>query len=125
MKLLLDAHTLLWWLNNSPLLSPIAREAITNKNNLVLVSIATIWEIHIKHGIGRLAIPDDFHQNLIRQEIKIVDIKLSHLAAYSKLELIHRDPFDRILIVQAQVEDLTVVTRDRDIQKYRISILKA
>ena len=125
MNLLLDTHVLLWWLDDNPTLSGRAREAIAEGTNLVFVSATVIWEIRIKQSLGKLKIPKDFKNILDQQPFEMLAITAEHAHAVGNLPSYHRDPFDRMLIAQAKVEELTVVTRDIHFKKYKIPILQA
>ena len=106
MNLLLDTHVLLWWLDDNPDLSRRARTAIADGNNLVFVSAAVIWEIQIKHALGKLKIPTNFRNVLEQQAFELLDVTVEHAYAVGKLPLYHRDPFDRILVAQAKLENM-------------------
>ena len=125
MNLLLDTHILLWWLDASPSLSKTASEAISDVSNLVFVSAAVVWEIRIKQTLGKLKIPADFRQVLERQPFEKLPITAEHAHAVGDLPSHHRDPFDRMLIAQAKVEGLTIVTHDRIFRQYRIPLVEA
>ena len=125
MNLLLDTHVLLWWLDANPTLSEKANSTIADGNNLVLISSAVIWEIRIKQALGKLEIPSSFRQVLDQQPFEMLAITAEHAHAVGDLPAIHRDPFDRMLIAQAKVERLTIVTRDTIIEQYNIPIIKA
>ena len=125
MNLLLDTHVLLWWLDDNPDLSLRARTVIADGNNLVFVSAAVIWEIQIKHALGKLKIPKNFRNVLNQQGFELLDITVEHAYAVGKLPLYHRDPFDRILVAQAKLENMILVSRDKRIKKYKISLIIA
>ena len=125
MNLLLDTHALLWWLDANPLLSEKAKSYIADGSNLVLVSAVIIWEIRIKQALGKLEIPPDFHQVLEQQPFEMLPITAEHAHALRNLPAIHRDPFDRMLIAQAEVEGFTIVTRDSIVQQYKIKTIQA
>ena len=125
MRLLLDAHALLWATGDSSKLSETARTAINDTDNDVLVSIATLWEIAIKSNIGKLTIPADFFEKLEPSGYEILEIQLEHVRHYQTLPLHHRDPFDRILVAQTACEGLTLVTRDPLFDPYGITTLTA
>ena len=124
-RLLLDTHIFLWWLAESPKLRREARTAIANATALVHVSAVTIWEITIKAQLGRL----DPGTDRIDQEIDangFVELPISayHALVAGKLPQHHGDPFDRMLIAQAQVENLIVVTHDKIFSDYGVNILR-
>jgi len=125
MNLLLDTHVLLWWLDDHPSLSENARKIIADGNNLALVSAAVIWEIRIKQALGKLEIPSNFRKVLDRQPFEMLAISAEHAHAVGDLPAHHRDPFDRMLIAQATVERLTLVTRDTIIRDYKIPVIIA
>jgi PIN domain nuclease of toxin-antitoxin system len=125
MNLLLDTHVLLWWLDDHPGLRDKARVAISDGRNVVFVSAAVIWEIRIKNALGKLQIPSDFKAVLDRQSFDMLDITADHVHAVGDLPVHHRDPFDRMLVAQARVEGLTLVTRDHHLRKYDIPLLEA
>lgn len=124
MKLLLDSHVLLWTVFEPSKLNPVLREAIEDKQNIVSVSIVSLWEIAIKQSIGRLSIPDTFYQKVIKESgFELLLIQPSHIQQYLQLPLHHRDPFDRMLIAQTQAEQLMLVTSDQALAQYQVAIL--
>ena len=125
MSLLLDTHTLLWWLAADPTLSDEARSAIGSDDSVVLVSAASVWEIAIKKGIGKLDAPDDLEAQLERHQFDLLPITAKHALLAGGLAHHHEDPFDRMLIAQAQIEGLRIVTRDPRIGQYGVPILTA
>ena len=125
MNLLLDTHVLLWWLDDHPTLSKKARTAIADPENLVLISAAVIWEIRIKQALGKLEIPRNFRNVLDRQPFEMLDITADHAHAVGDLPAQHRDPFDRMLVAQAKVEGLTLVSRDVRLKRYKIPFIEA
>ena len=126
MNLLLDTHVLLWALDNDPLLSPAARNAIIDGNNIVFVSAATAWEIAIKKALGKLRAPtSNYLEELRRHRFTPLDITSEHALAVEELPPHHADPFDRLLVAQAQIEKLTLITRDSRIQAYNVRTIKA
>jgi len=125
MRLLLDAHTLLWWLEESPSLSAEAYEAIAEPDNDVVVSAATVWELEIKRATGKLEAPGQLVRRITAEKFEPLPITLEHGAGAGKLPLHHSDPFDRMLIAQAQIEGLTLVTRDPRFAPYAVMTLAA
>jgi PIN domain nuclease of toxin-antitoxin system len=126
MNLLLDTHVFLWAVDNNPNLSPVAREAIVDGHNIVYVSAATAWEISIKRAIGKLKIPEsDYLEELRLHRFTPLSITTEHALAVEKLPSHHKDPYDRMLIAQAQEEKLTLVTRDPRLEAYDVLIITA
>ena len=125
MNLLLDTHVLLWWLDDNPTLSGDARDAISDSNHLVFISAAVIWEIRIKQALGKLKIPKNFRKVLEDQSFEMLDITTEHAHTIGDLPPHHRDPFDRMLIVQARIEKFVIITRDNIFKKYQVSYIKA
>ena len=106
-------------------LKPDILQIINEPENLIYVSLATLWELGIKISIGKLKLPKGFFENLPELGYEILTITLPHIKTYINLPLYHRDPFDRILIAQAISERLTLVTRDPSIVQYDVDTLKA
>jgi PIN domain nuclease of toxin-antitoxin system len=125
MNLLLDTHAFLWAIDNSPQLSESARTAIIDGNNVVFVSAATAWEIAVKKAIGKLTIPQGSYLDELRvHRFTPLDITTEHALAVEMLPHYHRDPFDRLLIAQAQMERLTLITRDPRIKQYAVPVIE-
>ena len=124
MRLLLDTHTLLWWLADEDLNAQ-AREAIADPANLVAVSAASVWEVSIKKALGKLAAPDDLEQQVQTGGFVPLPLSIAHGIAAGRLPRHHDDPFDRMLIAQAIAEGLTIVTRDKRFDDYGVALLAA
>jgi PIN domain nuclease of toxin-antitoxin system len=122
MSLLLDTHVVLWWLADDPTLAAEIKERLDHEPD-VYISPATIWEVAIKQSIGKLEKPADLPERIRDSGFRHLNITAEHGIAAGRLPLIHRDPFDRMLIAQAQVEQLTLVTRDVEIPKYDVETL--
>jgi PIN domain nuclease of toxin-antitoxin system len=120
---LLDTHVVLWWLLDDPTLSRDIKEHIDEEPD-VYVSAATIWEVAIKQAAGKLAGPS-LPERIQENGFVSLPISLEHAIIAARLPLLHRDPFDRMLIAQAQFEKLTLVTRDENCRKYEVAILPA
>ena len=125
MKLLLDTHTLLWAVSAENSLAPQAQKEITAEENIVFVSLASLWEIRIKESLGKIKLPPNFYAGLQPAGFELLPISLGHVDALGKLPHHHRDPFDRMLVAQAKCEQLLLVTRDEEIKKYDVSLLLA
>lgn len=124
MSLLLDTHVVLWWLTDDPTLSDDIKARLDHEPH-VYVSAATIWEVAIKQAAGKLLEPSGLPERIRDSGFTPLPIGLEHAIAAGRLPRIHRDPFDRMLIAQAQCEDLTLVTRDPHCQKYDVAVLPA
>jgi PIN domain nuclease of toxin-antitoxin system len=123
MNYLLDTHTLIWFLNGDKLLSSKAKSIIENSKHNKFVSIASFWEIAIKLGLEKLEFDGDIAEIIELAEnnnFEILPISVKHTIEYKGLEFIHRDPFDRMLVIQAIVEDFTILTKDEYISKYKV-----
>lgn len=125
MRLLLDTAVVLWTLADDAKLSREARAAIVAADNVVVVSAASAWEISIKRALGRLDAPEDLADALRAARLEPLDITLEHATAAGALPRHHDDPFDRMLVAQAQAEGLTIVTRDRAFARYEVKTLAA
>lgn len=122
MRLLLDTHILLWWLSDDRKLAKSARQIIGNPDNDVLVSSASAWEISIKAALGRIEIElDDLESALVRNGFRPLQIGLRHALAAGRLPNLHRDPFDRMLVAQASIEELRVISHDRVFERYSLA----
>jgi len=123
MKLLLDTHILLWWLADDPRLPPSASAAIADSDAVVTVSAATAWEIAIKKAAGRLDAPDDLIDALGANDFETLAITAAHGLAAGALPPHHADPFDRMLIAQAQKEGLTLISVDTRFRDYDVELM--
>ncbi|MFN6464105.1 MAG: type II toxin-antitoxin system VapC family toxin [Nostoc sp. DedVER02] len=125
MRQLLDTHIFIWFVMGDPRISISMRSQIENNENLL--SIASVWEMAIKHSIGKLNFGltfDEFiEQQIIRNGIELVPITIDHIIAVATLPLHHRDPFDRILIAQALVENIPILSADKIFDAYSIERL--
>jgi PIN domain nuclease of toxin-antitoxin system len=124
-RLLLDTHTLLWWLADDPQLGQEARGLIADGANEVYVSAASAWEISIKKAIGKLKAPDGLDSVVQDEGFSQLEISFFHGEKAGELPPLHRDPFDRMLIAQAQAEGLEFVTSDAKLAKYGLKTINA
>jgi PIN domain nuclease of toxin-antitoxin system len=122
MRLLLDTHVVLWWLTDDPTLTEDIKTMLDHEPG-IYVSPATVWEVAIKQAVGKLLEPADLPERVRDSGFIELPIKFEHAIVAGRLPMIHRDPFDRMLVAQARCEDLMLVTRDTDIQQYDVSIL--
>ncbi|MGI8627412.1 MAG: type II toxin-antitoxin system VapC family toxin [Geodermatophilaceae bacterium] len=122
MSLLLDTHAFLWWLDGGPM-QPDAMERIADPGVLVAVSAVSVWEIGIKRALGKLRFDGSLASAVGQGGFEPLAISSEHAERAGDLPGHHRDPFDRMLIAQAQVENLTIVTRDKQFNAYEVSVL--
>ena len=129
MRVLLDTHVFLWWVNDSPRLGREARAVISNIDNQLLLSAASGWEIAIKAGLGKLEVADDISSFIFEQmRLNAVDelpVLITHTLHAASLPNLHRDPFDRMLIAQAQLEKLPILTGDEKFGAYSVEVIEA
>ena len=118
MRLLLDTHAFLWWCTDDPRLGETERRAIRDGANEVLLSAASVWEMAIKQALGRLRVPQAPSSAVERLGIGRLAVAFEHAEAALSLPPVHRDPFDRLLVAQARMEGLTLVTHDPAIRSY-------
>ena len=119
----MDTHILLWWLADDRALPELASQAIADPANSVIVSAASAWEIGIKKAAGRLVAPDDLAEVLEENSFDALSITIAHTVEAGSLPTHHADPFDRMLIAQARLEGLTIVTIDGRFPNYEVSLL--
>lgn len=120
MRLLLDTHVVLWWLIDSPELSAETKDLLDREPEVYL-SAASVWEAGIKQAAGKLTAPADLAERLAGAEFRNLPITAAHAQAAARLPLLHRDPFDRMLVAQARCEKLTILTRDKSIPRYDVA----
>jgi PIN domain nuclease of toxin-antitoxin system len=120
-RLLVDTHALLWWLVDDPLLPRAAREAIADPVNTPLVSAASVWEVAIKRSLGKLHAPDDLPARIVGEGFDWLPVNADHAWHVRNLPPHHRDPFDRLLVAQAIVDGLPVVTGDPHFGAYGVA----
>jgi len=125
MRALLDTHVFLWWNMDDPQLSSAAREIITDGHNELFFSAASAWEIAIKTARGKLLLPEPPERYVAKRmalhHLQPLPIQLSHAMRIFDLPDLHRDPFDRLLIVQSILEDLPILTQDENIRRYSVN----
>lgn len=126
MKFLLDTHIFLWWITASQLLSQTARDIISDGNSELYWSTASSWEVAIKYKIGRLPLPEVpelfIPTELAKNRIDSLPIVNDHSFRAGQLPAHHRDPFDRMIIAQAQIENMEIITSDRQMSLYDINV---
>lgn len=125
MRLLIDSHVLLWWFDGGEQLSETTRSTIGDTGNQALVSAATLWELSIKQSLGKLEVDVDLRGHAVEQGFEELPVTGRHALAVRDLPHRHRDPFDRMLVAQAGLEGLTLVTADRRLSAYGVPVLHA
>jgi len=124
-KLLLDSHAFLWWLAEDSKLKVEARQAVADPVSVVHVSAVTVWELSIKAALGKLDLDGaDLAEEIEANDFVELPITARHALVAATLPRHHEDPFDRMLIAQAQIEGLTIVTRDSAFRAYEVSLLQ-
>lgn len=126
MKLLADTHAFLWFVAGDARLSVAARRAMEDSDNEWWVSAASVWEMSIKASLGRLTLPSsvrDYVSDKVRHGLRVLSIDWPHAADVERLPFHHRDPFDRLIVAQALVEDLSLVSRDSTFRKYGVRVI--
>jgi PIN domain nuclease of toxin-antitoxin system len=122
--LLLDTHVVLWWLTDDPTLADQLKETIDQEID-VFVSAVTVWEVAIKQQLGKITAPADLPEAIRDSDLANLPVTADHAVAAGRLPLVHRDPFDRLLVAQALTEGLTLVTRDKALRGYDVPVLSA
>jgi PIN domain nuclease of toxin-antitoxin system len=126
-RFLLDTHSFLWFIGGDRRLSEEARATIADLNNDIVLSVASLWEIAIIINIGKVKLPHPFGELIpeqLRQEaVAVLPIEMPHLTQYTALPLHHRDPFDRLIIAQAQIEAMPIIGADESFQRYDVDLL--
>ena len=124
-RFLLDTHALVWWASDHTRLATRAHAAIANPRNRVFVSAISAWEIAVKTAKGRMEAPDNMAAVVEEKGLEHLPLTFHHAEHAARLPMHHRDPFDRFLIAQAQIEGLTIVTRDARIPLYGVRTMQA
>jgi len=126
-RALLDTHAFLWWILESERLSRRASETIQNADNILFLSAASAWEMGIKSQVGRLRLPENPARFIAEQmsvnAIEGLPVEISHALHVATLRRLHRDPFDRLLVAQSQLENLPILTSDPLIAQYGVEII--
>jgi len=123
MNYLIDTHVLIWWLTGNPRLNAECNDILHTK--IVWCSVVSLWEIMIKEQLGKITIPKTFMTDIKGYGFIWLDVEFKHIDALGRLPLIHKDPFDRMLISQALSEELVFITADSNIRKYNVPVMMA
>tara|TARA_B100000315_G_C14223064_1_gene427361 strand:- start:122 stop:508 length:387 start_codon:yes stop_codon:yes gene_type:complete len=127
MKLLLDTHTFIWWDSEPAKLSSSALSACQDQANTLILSVVSVWEIQIKSQLGKLKLnlplPEIIQSQWQTNNVEILPVELEHVLALQNLSHHHRDPFDRLLIAQANVEDAFLVSGDSAFSEYSVKLI--
>ena len=128
MKLLLDTHIFIWWVDQPEKLSPAALSALEDEANELLLSVASVWEMQIKIQLGKLKLSLPLKELVTNQQetndLTVSPVALTHVLALDALPFHHKDPFDRLLIAQSISEGFTVVTADSQFSAYSLKLLQ-
>ncbi|MCO5274148.1 MAG: type II toxin-antitoxin system VapC family toxin [Flavobacteriales bacterium] len=127
MKLLVDTHVFLWFILDDPRITTTARPLLVDPDHERFLSLASVWEVAIKHGLGKLQLTDGikgFFRDIEQANFELLDIKPGHIMDLASLPLHHRDPFDRILIAQAKHEGMHLLTSDPQFGSYAVPLIK-
>ncbi|HEX4044731.1 MAG TPA: type II toxin-antitoxin system VapC family toxin [Gammaproteobacteria bacterium] len=125
MQYLLDTHVILWWFTDPKKISPKANKIIKDKSNTIFLSSASFWEMAIKKSLERLTLPHNLLETVTAESFKILPILPEESLGVADLPLLHSDPFDRILIIQAKLNDLILITHDKKIAEYPVVTIAA
>ena len=126
MRLLVDTHAFLWFMAGDRRLRRAARRAIEESNGQWWLSAASVWELAIKSSLGRLTLPapvDAYIAEKVQQGLQVLSVDWTHAAAVERLPFHHRDPFDRLIVAQAQSEQIPLVTKDKVFAKYGVQVV--
>lgn len=127
MKLLLDTHIFLWFVNDNPKLSNYFANLIEDENNIVYLSVASLWEMSIKYNLGKPNLEPNYDEftksEVVTSKIDLLNIKLAHLKTNAILPFHHRDPFDRLIISQSIVEKIPIISVDSVFSQYSIDLI--
>ena len=123
MKYLLDTNIFIWWVENDKKLTSDWRAEISSPQNIVIVSVVSAWEMSIKMRKRKLKLKTTWEDCFDNLEFDSLDITLGHLGEFHKLPLLHKDPFDRMLVAQARVEECTLITSDIKLKEYNVPTL--
>lgn len=126
MNLLVDTHALIWFITDDSKLPKTVRQTMEDPLNVCFVSIASYWEIGIKHSIGRLDLKADLEtifQIIHETGFETIPVTINQILQNTKLEFHHQDTFDRIIIAQSIIEEMTIITKDEQFKKYNVPII--
>jgi PIN domain nuclease of toxin-antitoxin system len=118
MKYLLDTHILIWWAEDNRKLKPEYKEIIADGENMIFVSVVSVWEVMIKTKLKKIKLKTSIDKIIEKYDFQVLEIKLDHVLELNKLKDYHKDPFDRLLITQSKVEDMILLTDDKLINQY-------
>lgn len=124
MNYLLDTHIILWWLTNPKQITAKASKIISDKENTIFVSSASLWEMATKKSLGRLTLPRNIVEILQTESFQIMPIGAEEALGVSDLPQIHQDPFDRMLVMQAKLHNCVLITRDKNLMDYPVVTIK-
>lgn len=127
MKLLFDTHTFIWWDSQPNNLSQTALTLLQDRSNILLLSVISIWEMQIKLQLGKITLNRSLLEIIENQQqtnqIEVLPVKLAHVLELDRLPLVHKDPFDRLLVAQANVENAVLVSCDPIVAQYPVNVI--
>ena len=124
-RLLLDTHVFIWWMSGSANLGSMAIKQISDPENKVFISAVSVWEMMIKRQLGNLECPDNLDSIIEELGFEQLNISAQHAVQTGHLPMHHKDPFDRMLIAQSQVDGLQIITKDERFSDYQVSLIDA
>jgi len=124
MRYLLDTQVLIWAMEKNPRLKPKVKAVVDSVMNEMWVSVVSVWEMLIKKKLGKLRVPGEIKRDLLKAGFKILALNIDQVLAVDNLPLLHKDPFDRMLVAQAQAEEMTLITADAKLAKYEVKCLE-
>jgi len=125
MRILLDTHILIWWMQNNPKLSKKAQQLLADPANLIFISAASIWELRIKQSLGRIDLPAKFDSSLHQLSFEELSVSIAHTEELRRLPRLHSDPFDRMLLAQARAEKLSLLSADTQLIAYGYPVISS
>jgi len=120
---LLDTHIFIWWLQSNKHLTTSVKKILSDTNNTIYISVVTVWEMFIKIEKGKLRIPRPLDGVIKKTGFSVLPITLAHVFHLPEYKKSHKDPFDRMLVAQSQVEKLALITQDEKLKQYKVKIL--
>lgn len=122
MNVLIDTHVLLWWLSDHPSLPQRSRQLLADPDTTIYLSAVVMWELRIKQALGKVVLPAEFRETLENQGFTELPVTIAHTDRLATLPMVHRDPFDRLLVAQALEEKLCLMSFDDAVRQYEVTL---